>query len=92
MSEKRIVLVKEAKFIPTPPGIELMVEDAKGRFGTKIDADVFTYGGKPFAYASRQTVARELAKTAALLIGKTITVEFEDITGLPNSQKIVTLT
>ena len=91
MIEKRIVVVKEAKFIPTPPGIELVVEDAKGKFGTKMDADLFTYEGKPFAYASRQVVARELGKTAKLLIGKTITVGFEDPLSLPNSQKIVTL-
>lgn len=74
MIETKRVKVLEARYIDnvdsvSVDAIAILGECAEGKFRTQINSSCFSFGNKD--------KASEMKKTAELLIGKTINLEFE---------------
>lgn len=73
MSEpvKKRVKVINAKYVDEVDSIVILGECEDGRLTHQINRSVFTYGGR-----SESEIKRELRKTAEMMKGKTIWMEF----------------
>ncbi len=73
---ERPIKVLEAQYIKDAQSILIVGECSEGRLRTQINRNCFSYGTR-----SEEEIIEELNKTAALMVGKTIKMVFDEELG-----------
>lgn len=72
MPVKRTVKVLQAKYVDDAQSILLVGECAEGKFRQQLHRDCFSFGNR-----TEEEIVKELEKTAAMMVGKNITIVFD---------------